>query len=34
VRIVGKANAGKIEIAYFSPEDLERILQLLRLPAG
>ena len=34
VRIVGKAGAGKIEIAYFSAEDLERILQLLRLPAG
>lgn len=34
VRIVGKANAGKIEIQYFSPEDLERILQLLRLPSG
>ncbi len=34
VRIVGKANAGKIEIQYFSPEDLERILQLLRLPSA
>jgi ParB family chromosome partitioning protein len=34
VRIVGKANAGKIEIQYFSPEDLDRILQLLRLPSG
>ncbi len=34
VRIVGKASAGKIEIAYFSPEDLDRILQLLRLPQG
>jgi ParB family transcriptional regulator, chromosome partitioning protein len=34
VRIVGKANAGKIEIHYFSPEDLDRILQLLRLPSG
>jgi ParB family chromosome partitioning protein len=34
VRIVGKANAGKIEIQYFSPEDLDRILQLLRLPQG
>jgi ParB family chromosome partitioning protein len=34
VRIVGKASAGKIEIQYFSPEDLDRILQLLRLPAG
>jgi ParB family chromosome partitioning protein len=34
VRIVGKADAGKIEIQYFSPADLERILQLLRLPSG
>ena len=34
VRIVGKANAGKIEIEYFSPEDLDRILTLLRLPSG
>ena len=34
VRIVGKASAGKIEIQYFSPEDLDRILQLLRLPSG
>jgi len=34
VRIVGKANAGKIEIQYFSPEDLDRILTLLRLPSG
>jgi ParB family chromosome partitioning protein len=34
VRIVGKAGAGKIEIQYFSPEDLDRILQLLRLPSG
>ena len=34
VRIVGKAGAGKIEIHYFSPEDLERILQLLRLPSA
>jgi len=34
VRIVGKAGAGKIEIQYFSPEDLERILQLLRLPSA
>jgi len=34
VRIVGKASAGKIEIEYFSPEDLDRILQLLRLPSG
>ena len=33
VRIVGKAGAGRIEIHYFSPPDLERILQLLRLPA-
>jgi ParB family chromosome partitioning protein len=34
VRIVGKANAGKIEIQYFSPEDLNRILELLRLPSA
>jgi ParB family chromosome partitioning protein len=33
VRIVGKAGAGKIEIAYFSADDLERILRLLGLPA-
>jgi ParB family chromosome partitioning protein len=34
VRIVGKANAGKIELEYFSPEDLNRILVLLRLPSA
>ena len=34
VRIVGKANAGKVEIGYFSPEDLNRILELLRLPSA
>ena len=34
VRIVGKANAGKIEIEYFSPEDLNRILEMLRLPSA
>jgi ParB family chromosome partitioning protein len=34
VRIVGKAEAGRIEIAYFSAEDLDRILKFLRLPAG
>jgi ParB family transcriptional regulator, chromosome partitioning protein len=34
VRISGKANAGKIEIEYFSADDLERILQLLRLPSA
>jgi len=34
VRILGKANEGKIEIQYFSREDLDRILQLLRLPQG
>ena len=33
VRIVGKANAGRIEVHYFSAEDLERILQLWRLPS-
>ncbi len=34
VRIIGKAKAGKIEIEYFSREDLDRILHLLRLPLG
>jgi ParB family chromosome partitioning protein len=34
VRIVGNANAGKIEIGYFSAADLERILQILRLPSA
>jgi ParB family chromosome partitioning protein len=34
VRFVGKADTGKIEIHYFSPQDLERILQFLRLPAA
>lgn len=34
VRIVGKANEGKVEIEYFSREDLDRILHLLRLPQG
>jgi ParB family chromosome partitioning protein len=34
VRIVGKANAGKVEIEYFSPDDLNRILELLRLPSA
>jgi len=34
VRIAGKAEAGKIEIEYFSPEELNRLLQILRLPAG
>jgi len=34
VRITGKADAGKIEIDYFSSADLERILQLLRLPSA
>ncbi len=34
VRIVGKANGGKIEIHYFSLEDLDRILQLVRLPSA
>ncbi|HUB66620.1 MAG TPA: ParB/RepB/Spo0J family partition protein [Candidatus Methylacidiphilales bacterium] len=33
VRIAGKENAGKIEIQYFSAADLERILQMLRLPS-
>jgi ParB family chromosome partitioning protein len=34
VRITGKADAGKIEIEYFSPADLNRILELLRLPSA
>ncbi len=34
VRLSGRAEAGKIEIEYFSAAELERILQLLRLPAG
>jgi len=34
VRIVGKSQAGKIELQYFSADDLERILQFLRLPAA
>jgi ParB family transcriptional regulator, chromosome partitioning protein len=34
VRIVGKADSGKIEIQYFSPDDLNRILELLRLPSA
>jgi ParB family chromosome partitioning protein len=34
VRITGNADGGKIEIDYFSARDLERILQLLRLPAA
>jgi ParB family transcriptional regulator, chromosome partitioning protein len=34
VRILGKASAGKIEIEYFSADDLDRILSVLRLPSG
>jgi ParB family chromosome partitioning protein len=34
VRIVGKAKAGKIEIHYFNPQDLDRVLQFIRLPAA
>jgi ParB family chromosome partitioning protein len=34
VRIVGKADSGKVEIEYFSRQDLDRILHLLRLPLG
>ena len=34
VRIIGKADSGKIEIDYFTAQDLERILQLLRLPSA
>lgn len=34
VRILGKANAGKIEIHYFSADDLDRILKIVRLPSA
>ncbi len=34
VRIIGKPDSGRIEFHYFSAQDLDRILQLLRLPAG
>ncbi|HZZ56508.1 MAG TPA: ParB/RepB/Spo0J family partition protein [Opitutaceae bacterium] len=34
VRITGKADSGKIEIEYFTPADLNRILELLRLPSA
>ena len=34
VRIVGKASAGKIEIHYFTAQDLDRVLQLVRLPGA
>ena len=34
VRIAGTASSGKIEIEYFSGEDLDRILQLLKLPSA
>jgi ParB family chromosome partitioning protein len=34
VRFVGNASSGKLEIHYFSPQDLERILQLLKLPSA
>ena len=33
VRIAGKADGGKIEIDYFTAQDLDRILKLLKLPA-
>jgi ParB family chromosome partitioning protein len=34
VKISGKAEAGKIEIDYFSPSDLERLLRMLQLPSA
>jgi ParB family chromosome partitioning protein len=34
VRLTGKADAGKLEIEYFSAGDLERILRLLQLPSA
>ena len=33
VRLTGKAEGGKIEIDYFTAQDLDRILKLLKLPA-
>jgi ParB family chromosome partitioning protein len=30
VRIVGKRKRGKIEIDFFSPDELDRIIELLR----
>jgi ParB family chromosome partitioning protein len=33
VRLTGKADGGKIEIDYFTAQDLDRILKLLKLPA-
>ncbi len=34
VRLSGKASAGKLEIHYFSADDLERILKVIRLPSA
>lgn len=34
VRISGKADAGKIEIHYFTADDLERILRIVQLPSA
>jgi ParB family chromosome partitioning protein len=34
VRLVGGTKSGRIEIEYFNPQDLDRILQFLRLPAA
>ncbi len=34
VRIVGSGQSGKIELQYFSAQDLERLLQFLRLPTA
>jgi ParB family chromosome partitioning protein len=34
VKISGKADAGKIEIDYFSPADLERLLKVFGLPSA
>ncbi len=34
VRLSGTAQAGKIELQYFSPEDLERLLKILGVPAN
>jgi len=33
VRLAGKAHTGKIEIHYFSADDLDRILKIMRLPS-
>ena len=34
VRLTGQANSGRLEIHYFNAQELERVLQLLRLPSA